>query len=93
VKRILLRSDAFIHDAKRLGKKDVRMLDALRVALRRLEDDAFQPQLKTHKLRGAMEGSWACSFGYDLRIIFELAQHEGKEAILLQSVGTHNEVY
>ena len=93
MKRVLLRSGAFIHDAKRLGKKDARIFDALRAALRRLEEDAFQPCLKTHKLRGTMEGSWACSFGYDLRIIFEFRQHEGKEAILLQSAGAHNEVY
>ena len=93
MKRVLLRSSAFIRDAKRLGKKDVRLFDALRVALRRLEDDAFQPQLKTHKLKGDLEGSWECSLGYDLRIVFELKQHEGREAILLQSVGTHNEVY
>ena len=31
--------------------------------------------------------------GYDLRIIFELVPHGGTEAILMQSVGTHDEVY
>jgi addiction module RelE/StbE family toxin len=93
VKRVLLRSSAFIHDAKRLGKKDTRISDALRAALHRLEEDALQPCLKTHKLKGIMDGSWACSFGYDLRIIFEFRRHEGREAILLLSVGAHNEVY
>ena len=31
--------------------------------------------------------------GYDLRIIFSFAQHEGVEAILLETMGTHDEVY
>ena len=26
---------------------------------------------------------WACTAGYDLRILFELVQHKGAEAILL----------
>jgi mRNA interferase YafQ len=40
-----------------------------------------------------MVGSWACSAGYDMRIVFEFVQYEGAEAILLQTVGTHDEVY
>ena len=55
--------------------------------------DAFQAALKTHKLKGELAGSWACSAGYDLRLIFEFVQHEGAEAILLQNIGTHDEVY
>ena len=38
-------------------------------------------------------GSLACSAGYDCRIVFSIVQHEGKEAILLETVGTHEEVY
>ena len=58
-----------------------------------LSDDAFDPRLKTHKLSGDLQGLWACSVGYDLRILFEFVEHEGAEAILLVSVGTHDEVY
>ena len=56
-------------------------------------EDAFQAVLKTHKLKGELTGSWACSAGYDLRLIFEFVQHAGAEAILLQNIGTHDEVY
>jgi len=56
-------------------------------------DDAFHAALKTHKLKGELEGSWACSAGYDLRLIFEFVQHEGAEAIHLQTMGSHDEVY
>ena len=56
-------------------------------------EDAFQPAPLTHKLKGELAGSWACSAGYDLRIIFAFVPHEDAEAILLQTVGTHDEVY
>lgn len=65
----------------------------LQAALQSLAEDAFHPGLKTHKLKGELAGSWACSAGYDLRIIFEFVQQEGAEAILLQTAGTHDEVY
>ncbi|NLJ27865.1 type II toxin-antitoxin system RelE/ParE family toxin [Desulforhabdus amnigena] len=63
------------------------------MALELLAEDAFHPLLRTHKLKGKLEGSWACSAGYDLRIIFEFTQYEGSETILLESIGTHQEVY
>lgn len=56
-------------------------------------EDAFHASLRTHKLKGKLEGSWACSAGYDLRIIFEFVEYEGAETILLETVGTHQEVY
>ena len=58
-----------------------------------LAENAFHPALKTHKLKGDLAESWACSAGYDLRVVFEFVQHEESEAILLQSAGTHDEVY
>ncbi len=62
-------------------------------ALALLAEDAFHSQLKTHKLKGKLVGSWACSAGYDLRLVFQFVKHEGKEAILLEGVGTHDDVY
>jgi len=93
VKRVLLRSSAFVRAAKRYVKKRPSVAEDLQQALELLAEDAFNPGLKTHKLRGEFEGSWACSAGYDLRILFEFVQYEGAEAILLQTVGTHDEVY
>jgi addiction module RelE/StbE family toxin len=69
------------------------MAEDLRATLELLAEDAFDPRLKTHKLKGDLSGSWACSLGYDLRIVFQFVDHEGAEAILLQTVGTHDEVY
>jgi addiction module RelE/StbE family toxin len=78
---------------KRLGKKDRRVFEAIRTTLVMLEDDAFDPKLGSHKLKGDLAGLWACSVGYDLRLVFEIAKHNDDEVILLVSVGTHDEVY
>jgi len=93
LKRLLLRSTSFVRAAKRLVRKSPDATDHLLATLELLSLDAFHDRLKTHKLKGNLEGSWACSAGYDLRIIFEFVQHEGAEAILLQTVGTHDEAY
>ena len=93
MRRELLRSTAFMRAARRLLKKDPQSAEDLRDAVELLAADAFDPRLKTHKLKGELAGSWSCSAGYDLRIVFEFVEHEGNEAILLQSVGTHDEVY
>jgi len=93
VKRLLLRSAAFVRAAKRHVKKRPSIAEDLRHALELFARDAFDPTLKTHKLKGGLQGSWACNEGYDLRILFEFVEHEGAEAILLQTVGTHDEVY
>jgi len=93
VNRELLRSTAFIRAARRYLKKYPQVADDLEATLLLLSQDAFDPRLKTHKLKGDLDGVWACSVGYDLRILFELVQHEGTDAILLLTLGTHDEVY
>jgi len=74
-------------------KKHPQAAEDLEATLLLLSEDAFDPRLKTHKLKGDLDAVWACSAGYDLRILFELVQHEGAEAILLLTMGTHDEVY
>jgi mRNA interferase YafQ len=93
MKRVLLQSTVFVRAARRLVNKNSDAAANLQTALLLLAEDAFQPALKTHKLKGELAGSWACSAGYDLRIVFNFVQHEDAEAIQLQTVGTHDEVY
>jgi addiction module RelE/StbE family toxin len=93
VKRLLIRSNVFIRDARRLAKKDPQAVKHLFAALALLEENAFHPRLKTHKLKGDLLGSWACNFGYDMRIVFEFSTTDNSKSILLQSVGTHDDVY
>ncbi len=93
MKRLVLPSSAFTRAARRLVKKNQDAASDFQLVLGLLAEDAFHPSLKTHKLKCDLAGSWACSAGHDLRIVFEFIQHAGAEAILLQSVGTHDEVY
>ncbi len=93
MRRLLLRSAAFVRAARRLVKKNRATGPILHATLESLAEDAFNPALKTHKLKGELAGSWACSAGYDLRIVFEFVQQQGAEVILLQTLGTHEEVY
>lgn len=93
MRRAVLPSTAFIRAARRLLKKKPEAAPMIAAALDALSEDAFQPAMKTHKLKGDLKGSWACSLGYDLRIVFQIVAQGDSEAILLQTIGTHDEVY
>jgi len=93
MRRTLIPSPAFVRAAKRFARKQPVAAAAIRQTLSQLEADAFDPRLRTHKLQGDMAGCWSSSAGYDLRIVFQLVPQAGTEAILLLSVGTHDEVY
>ena len=58
-----------------------------------MEEDCFSPKLRTHKLKGNLEGCYACSAGYDLRIVFRIIKINDKEFIFLESMGSHTDVY
>ena len=89
----IILSKAFARDAKRLLKKSPQFAESVKKALNLLEADVFHPQLKTHRLKGSLKDSLACSVAYDLRIVFEIVKHEDEDTILLQTIGTHDEVY
>jgi addiction module RelE/StbE family toxin len=93
VRRELFPSSAFTRSVRRAAKKDHATLAAIRSTLLILQEDAYDPRLRSHKLKGDLTGLWACSAGYDLRIVFEISKRNDAEVILLVSVGTHDEVY
>lgn len=90
---VLLRSSAFVREARKIVKKQPSIAENIQNTLVLLIDDPFHPRLKTHKLKGDLKDSYACSAGYDLRIIFSFVEYEKRQAILLESIGTHDEVY
>ena len=93
MRRLLLRSPAFARDLRAWLKSHPGTADTLQAAMEQLSADSAHPSLRTHKLRGPLADCWACSAGYDLRVVFEFVLHEKAEAILLQALGTHDEVY
>ncbi len=90
--RELLRSPAFARALRAWLKSRPGAAEAIEATLQQLSEDAYHPSLRTHKLRGPLAGCWACSAGYDWRIVFEFVQHDGAEAILLLALGTHDQV-
>ena len=93
VKFVLLRSSVFVRNARKILKKQPQLAKNIQNTLLILCNDPFQPKIRTHKLKGELKDSYACSAGYDLRIIFKFVEYEEKEAIFLESIGTHDEVY
>lgn len=91
--QLLLRSSSFIRAARRTIKKYPHIAGEMEDTLELLSKDAFHPLLKTHKLKGNLKGSWAYSLSFGLRIIFKFVKYKGTEAILLGTIGTHDEVY
>jgi len=91
----LVWSAKFTRAAKRAMRKNPSLMDDLSAALELLESDHTHPGLRTHKLKGELDGCWACSAGYDLRLVFEFRrQSQSRELeIHLLNVGTHDEVY
>ena len=91
----LVWSPKFTRSAKKLARRQPELFDAMEIALKRLEEEPFHLALRTHKLSGDFEGCWACSAGYDLRVVFEFVQAKkgAEREIHLLNIGTHDEVY
>jgi mRNA-degrading endonuclease YafQ of YafQ-DinJ toxin-antitoxin module len=87
MKHELLRSSVFVRAARRVGKENPGTADDLRATCELLSEDAFHPRLRTHSLEGPLADFWACSAGYDLRVVFSFVESEGKQAILLRRSG------
>ena len=94
-KRKLLLSKSFEKSYRKFITKRPLLKSVIGKALLKLEEDAFAPELRTHKLSGNLYGYLACSCGYDCRIIFSIEQDSKTkiELILLVDIGTHEEVY
>ena len=91
----LIWGQSFVRGYKRVAKRNPALAGQLEETLNLLARDPFSPRLETHKLKGKLAGAWACSLGYDLRVIFDFCRSQsGVETdILLMDIGTHDEVY
>ena len=91
----LVWSATFIRAFKRNARKDPQLTNKTQKILDQLSHDPFHPTLRTHKLKGKLAGSWACSVDYATRIVFDFVRDpdSNDEEILLLTVGSHDEVY
>ena len=74
--RTLIWSNTFLRAFKRLLRKQPDLRKEVEDVLMLLVQDPFIPQLETHKLKGKLSGSWACSVGYDFRVIFDFVKNK-----------------
>lgn len=93
MKRPLIFSKVFERHLRKLLEKHPEYHYTVQAVLPALSNNAHDPSLHTHKLKGNLKGNWSCSAGYDLRIIFEFLELNGQEHINLISIGSHDEVY
>lgn len=92
--RTIIWGKTFARAYKRTLKRYPSLSKDIEDTLRLLAKEPFAPQLETHELKGKLSGSWACSAGYNMRIIFDFVKSEAhEEDILLFDIGTHDEVY
>lgn len=95
VVRKLVATKVFEKSFKKYTDKNQSLKAAIADALIKLQANAFDPSLKTHKLSGKLATHLACSCGYDCRIVFviEKSPDNSEENILLLDIGTHDDVY
>lgn len=86
-------SSGFIRSAKKIVRRNPKLAVEIVTTIELLADNPFDPKLNTHKLKGKLERFWSASINYDLRIVFEFMSYENQEVILLQNIGTHDDVY
>jgi addiction module RelE/StbE family toxin len=93
--RQLVWSTSFVRVLKKVLRRRPELRSRVEQALEQLQEDPFAPALRSHKLKGDLEGTWACTVDYEYRILFEfvLNVETQEEDVLLLTVGTHDEVY
>jgi len=91
----LVWSPGFKRSFKRSIKRRPDLQDKIENALKLLSYNAYHPNLHTHKLKGDLAGSWACTVDFEYRIVFEFVRDSEtqEEIILLEAVGSHDEIY
>jgi mRNA interferase YafQ len=96
VARNLVLSRAFEKSYQKFTAGNEPLKKAIQKTLFKLEYDAFDPALRTHKLSGKLATYLACSCRYDCRVIFTIEKDITDptiENILLLDIGTHDDVY
>lgn len=93
--RTLIWGKTFLRAFRKVLKKNPQLQNDIKDTLQQLVKNPFESKLLTHKLKGKLSGSWACSIDYDLRVIFDFVESStGQEDdILLIGIGSHDEIY
>ena len=77
--RQLVLTPKFKHAYRKFSRRNKKMCQYIDLALRQMEQELFASSLATHKLGGTLAGLWACSCGYDCRIVFSFRNRSSIE--------------
>jgi mRNA interferase YafQ len=93
--RRLVWSNTFRRALRRSLRRHPDLRGVIESTLRSLQENPFAPGLATHKLKGKLAGTWACSASFDLRILFDFVASEegGEDDVFLIEIGSHEEVW
>lgn len=93
--RNLTWDNSFRRAFKRCTKNNPSLAACVLETIAVLGSNPFDPALRAHQLHGKLDGLWACSVEYDLRIVFTFEPDpKGEEdMVVLIDLGTHDEVY
>jgi addiction module RelE/StbE family toxin len=85
------RTDTFVRTARRFLRRRQPLQPHVREVLRILEQDPFDPRLKTHPLHGKLEGLHACRVTRSVRLVLRIESEE--RTVTLLDLGEHDQVY
>jgi len=85
----LVLSPKFRRSLRKFVKRNIKLQAQVETALLLLQENIFALKLETHLLQGELAGLYACSCGYDCRIVFAIEN----EQIVLLDIGSHDDVY
>ena len=92
--RELVLSKAFKRSYQNFTGENRSLQTSIDRTLLKLQDDVYNPSLRTHKLGGKLAAYLACSCGYDCRIVFSIEKYQDQtEYVLLIDIGTHDDAY
>jgi mRNA-degrading endonuclease YafQ of YafQ-DinJ toxin-antitoxin module len=83
-------SSSFLRTYQKKIKGNINLEEIFNEKLKIFLENPFDTRLKTHKLSGKLDGIWSFSISFQLRVTFYFA---GKNKVIFEYLGTHNEVY
>jgi len=83
---VIIYGPKFIREYKKLPKEIKYLAEKIEEVFRL---NPFHPKLKTHKLKGKLNGLFSLSIGQKYRIIFEFDIHD-QQKIYFHKVGNHD---
>jgi mRNA-degrading endonuclease YafQ of YafQ-DinJ toxin-antitoxin module len=73
--KTLVWTKTFVRALQRTLRQHPELRAKIEKTLKQLAEDPFHPSLRSHKLKGELEGVWACAVSYEHRILFEFVQN------------------